>query len=317
MATVVIAAYNEAGRVGRIVDVALAADVGTVLVVDDGSKDSTAEEAKRHGAKVLRLPKNSGKGSAMLAGVRATTADVIVFLDADLENLRAEHVRALTLPVEDGQYDMVIGMQDYGRPPTDDLPIISGQRAVRREFLNKLPDKAWRGYGIEVWLNDVVARHGGRTALFTLDRVVPVLKWEKEGVQAGLAKMADMGAEVFKAMHTIVEHYNGTGAEPSSIAPQEMRNAPEPATLHAKCTSTECVADALTESAAKAFGPFWTPEAQREVGRGIGSQMALPAWGLVGIGAYAVAGPLGLCVAGAVCVAQFVQPDNRVLKRDF
>jgi glycosyltransferase involved in cell wall biosynthesis len=57
-----------------------------VVVVDDGSSDATADRAARAGAEVLRLPENSGKGSAIRAGLErilASDATHVAFLDAD------------------------------------------------------------------------------------------------------------------------------------------------------------------------------------------------------------------------------------------
>lgn len=53
-----------------------------VVVVDDGSKDDTAAVAGRHGARVLRQPQR-GPGAARNAGIRATAAPLVAFLDAD------------------------------------------------------------------------------------------------------------------------------------------------------------------------------------------------------------------------------------------
>lgn len=63
----VLPCFNEAARIRRIVT-----EVGkylpNIIVVDDGSTDTTAAEAKNAGAEVLRLPKNSGKGAALRHG---------------------------------------------------------------------------------------------------------------------------------------------------------------------------------------------------------------------------------------------------------
>lgn len=67
--TVLVAAYNEAPVIGDVVREALrAVPSGEVLVVDDGSKDGTDRAAAEAGARVLRLPENGGKGSAVRRG---------------------------------------------------------------------------------------------------------------------------------------------------------------------------------------------------------------------------------------------------------
>ena len=82
---VLIPAYQAEKSVGEVVAVTLR-HVSHVLVVDDGSTDRTAERAAQAGAEVLRLPVNSGKGTAVRAGLeRILTSDAthVVFLDAD------------------------------------------------------------------------------------------------------------------------------------------------------------------------------------------------------------------------------------------
>ncbi len=65
--TAVIPCFNEAAHAGRVVfDVQQ--HLGSVIVVDDGSTDGTAECARDAGANVLRLPKNLGKGAALRHG---------------------------------------------------------------------------------------------------------------------------------------------------------------------------------------------------------------------------------------------------------
>ncbi len=80
----VIPAHNEAGRIGPVVT-ATRRHL-PVLVVDDGSTDTTAEEARRHGAEVLSLSPNQGKGAALKAGLAWALregARAVVTLDAD------------------------------------------------------------------------------------------------------------------------------------------------------------------------------------------------------------------------------------------
>ncbi|MCU0786257.1 MAG: glycosyltransferase family 2 protein [Verrucomicrobia bacterium] len=63
----VIPCYNEAARIGEVV-AGVRRHLLTVIVVDDGSLDSTADTAMEAGAEVVRLPQNTGKGAALRAG---------------------------------------------------------------------------------------------------------------------------------------------------------------------------------------------------------------------------------------------------------
>jgi len=66
---VVISCFNEAERVGPVVT-RIRQHLPSVIIVDDGSTDDTAEVAKMCGANVVRLPENGGKGAALRAGWR-------------------------------------------------------------------------------------------------------------------------------------------------------------------------------------------------------------------------------------------------------
>ncbi len=82
---VIIPAYNEAAAIGGVVQGALAQGADLVVVVDDGSRDATADAAERAGAQVVRQA-NGGYDAALNAGFAAAAglgADQLVTMDAD------------------------------------------------------------------------------------------------------------------------------------------------------------------------------------------------------------------------------------------
>ena len=109
---VVIPAYNEAANVAAVVaDVRASLPTFDVLVVDDGSADATAAIAHEAGAKVLRLPVNSGYGVALQTGYKYAVRHgygTVAQMDADGQH-KAGFMPALLEQVRAGEADIVIG----------------------------------------------------------------------------------------------------------------------------------------------------------------------------------------------------------------
>jgi len=107
-----IPAYQAAPSVGAVVRGVLR-ELPEVLVVDDGSTDATAAEARRAGARVLSFPRNRGKGAALAAAFRDLFArgfDGVLTLDADGQHLPAEIPKILAAA---GEADLVLGIRDH------------------------------------------------------------------------------------------------------------------------------------------------------------------------------------------------------------
>lgn len=112
-----IPARNEAERVGEVARGA-ARHADEVIVVDDGSEDSTASVAEQAGAKVLRLPAHLGYGGAVHTGYLYAAArdfDALVQLDADGQH-DPEDIPALLGPVAEGECDICLGSRFLGNP---------------------------------------------------------------------------------------------------------------------------------------------------------------------------------------------------------
>src|SRR5262245_33231656 len=88
----VIPAFQAAPTFGEVVH-RTARTLPLVLVVDDGSTDGTGNAARRAGARVLRIPENRGKGSALRLAFETLFAEgheAVVTLDADGQHLPEE-----------------------------------------------------------------------------------------------------------------------------------------------------------------------------------------------------------------------------------
>ncbi len=184
----VIPAYNEAATVADVVRAARAcATVDEVIVVSDGSTDATAARAAEAGAdRVLRLPRNLGKGAAVVAGVRAARGDVVLLLDADLCHLTPDHVGELAQPVLAGEAQMAVAVftDDYWH---EVLSPLSGQRAVRRALLAADPELERAGFGFEMVLDRLAKTRGASTCQVEWTGVSHRRKHRKYGMVRGLS----------------------------------------------------------------------------------------------------------------------------------
>jgi glycosyltransferase involved in cell wall biosynthesis len=164
-----VPAYQAAESIAVVVRGALR-HLARVLVVDDGSTDGTGDRASSAGAEVLRLASNSGKGSALRAGLEeilASPATHVVFLDGDGQH-DPEDLPALLAAAREGD-DFVIGSRMANPEETpavryrtneigsriltrmtghDVVDGQSGYRAISAGLLRRLNLKS-RGYLIE------------------------------------------------------------------------------------------------------------------------------------------------------------------------
>lgn len=113
----IVPAFNEAQNIGRVIDELHAFDGSfDVVVVSDGSTDATAEVARAHGARVLKLPFNLGIGGAVQTGFRYAWEqgyELAVRCDGDGQHDPSELPKVLA-PVLAGDADIVVGSRFTG-----------------------------------------------------------------------------------------------------------------------------------------------------------------------------------------------------------
>lgn len=109
---IVLPAYNETGKVGRVVEKIIATGFdGTIVVVDDCSSDDTSGEAKNAGAIVLRHEKNRGVGAAIRTGIQFgldNGYDICTVLSSDDQH-EPKEIERIVSPVVNDEYDFIQG----------------------------------------------------------------------------------------------------------------------------------------------------------------------------------------------------------------
>ena len=186
---VVIAARDEADRIGETVRAVGEAFPGAAVVVaDDGSRDATAQVARDAGADVVRLARSAGKGgAATLAAEHALAGgpEIVLLCDADLAG-SAARLRPLVDAVQAGDADLAVavfarrvgggfgiavGFAHWAIRTLTGLDLqapISGQRALRAELLDLVTPFA-PGFGMEIGMTVDAARAGFRVVEVEVD----------------------------------------------------------------------------------------------------------------------------------------------------
>ena len=189
----IVAARNEADRIGASIDALAESFPGVeIWVADDASTDATAEVALVHGARVVSRGRSHGKGGNVTAAAEAALSDpagasreLVLVCDGDLGSSAAQ-LRELVTAVEAARCDLAIAAFRHrlgggfgialgfarwairSRCGYEAGAPISGQRAMRAEVLRAtLPFAA--GYGMEIGMTVDAVRAGYRVAELELE----------------------------------------------------------------------------------------------------------------------------------------------------
>jgi glucosyl-3-phosphoglycerate synthase len=202
--SVCLPARDEERTVARVIEASILphlSDGGSglvdeLVVVDDGSSDATASIARQAGARVVTRRPGGDKGAAMADALEAAEGDVVVFLDADVENANPDFVPRLVGPLlvdeavlVKGFYERPINGQPSGGGRVTELlarPLIellfpqlagvrqplAGETAAHRWVFEKVGFAP--GYGVEIGLLIDVARDFGPESIAQVDLGVRV-----------------------------------------------------------------------------------------------------------------------------------------------
>jgi dolichyl-phosphate beta-glucosyltransferase len=137
--SIVIPAYNEEARIGQTLQkireyLARQDYAAEIIVVDDGSRDRTAEKAAEmlrgmKNGRIIRRRRNAGKGYSVKEGILHSQGELVLFSDADLSTPIEELEKFL--PWFPAGYDVVLGSRAF---PDSDIQI---RQNFFREFMGK------------------------------------------------------------------------------------------------------------------------------------------------------------------------------------
>jgi len=121
VATIVVPVYNEEEALPLVLDALFQVldDTYEILVVDDGSSDSSVAVAKRYPCRLVVHGKNMGKGAALRTGLEEARGDKVLFIDAD--NTYPVDVIPEMVGMMD-EYDLVRGVRHLGR---ENIPFVN------------------------------------------------------------------------------------------------------------------------------------------------------------------------------------------------
>ena len=142
---VILPVFNEAATLPRILEAVDSRDeVHEIIVVDDGSTDSSARIASsfpaRHPLRVISLDRNRGKGAAIRTGIAQASGAVVMVQDADLEYTPDDYP-AILAPFADTSVDVVYGVRTFYSHTAFSFWFVLGNKLVT--FMTNLLYNAW------------------------------------------------------------------------------------------------------------------------------------------------------------------------------
>jgi len=194
--SVIMPAFNEEKRIGKVISVVLKSPyIRELIVVDDGSKDGTFETAskiKHKKLKVFALKENKGKSHAMKYGLKKSKEEYVLFLDSDLVGLKISNLGKIILPVLKGKVDVTFCM--HGNSPWKFYKIdyLSGLRCIKKSLLGNFSflDNI-SGFGAETSMNKLIIRKNLAIGVVPWKNVVSPTK--KEDISFAFMKYLKIG----------------------------------------------------------------------------------------------------------------------------
>lgn len=186
----IVPVYNEAARVGKVLAAVTNHElIDEVIAINDGSTDSTQSVLEQiSGIDLISYPANRGKSHAVMLALKKARNDFVMTIDSDLVGLSKDALTALINPIIKGQADISMSLRKNSLwfYKICGMDFVSGERIFRKSIIGDLDqlDKLF-GFGLESFLNLIIAKKKLRIKIVYLDQVITPRKSAKEGFWAG------------------------------------------------------------------------------------------------------------------------------------
>ncbi|HYG38144.1 MAG TPA: glycosyltransferase family 2 protein [Cytophagales bacterium] len=199
----IIPFYNEGLRLFSILNVVTELDsVSQIICIDDGSTDDTSRliKAKWPEIEVLRLEENEGKSQAVKHGLKLVKNEVILLLDADLQDINKIELENAILPMLlNPHIDMIIlrrvNAAWFVKIDRADI-LLSGERIIKKKDLDEIFKNQVNGYQLEIAINTYM-QQGNKNVQWTAWSARNTYKTKKCGLIYGIIKEIQMFISIF------------------------------------------------------------------------------------------------------------------------
>jgi glycosyltransferase involved in cell wall biosynthesis len=201
--SVIICAYNEQDTIKNVATTVLDYFFDEVIIVNDGSSDKTDEILRElinlYDFKYIAFQENKGKGFAMATGIENASNEIIVFIDADLSNLKDEHFWQLLIPILENKTDMVLGQAtetliNYKYNP---FKSFTGERVLLKKDILPIVDKMKHSrFGVETLINLYYQSEGKRIKYVMLEELKHPTKFDKTSSSQAAKEFAKEGQQI-------------------------------------------------------------------------------------------------------------------------
>ena len=212
-AAAIICAFNEEKTIKSIIrNISVIPEINEIIVINDGSRDSTGQLIKTIKTEValtdIHFKENKGKGFAMVKGIKMSTCEYLLFIDADLTNFTITHAHQLLAPLIEGKTDMVLGQPGktlfgYKYNPFKKL---TGQRSLRKVDILPIVDKMKDSrFGVETLINMYYKANRKKVKNICLKKLVHPTKFQKTNPVRAIIEFMAEGVQIFRTVFLNLE----------------------------------------------------------------------------------------------------------------